>query len=56
MNKETLYNMANEKGQKQDCTFQRFHNPKHYKHQDLHKRFSLIMKNIVGPKILDIGC
>jgi len=54
--RKKLYEIVNKKGQKKEQTFNRFNDPTHPRYKRYHKRFPLIVENIVGPKVLDAGC
>jgi len=54
--KDKHYKIINKPGQSKEPTFWRYHDPSHPRHKRYHKRFPRILENIVGPKLLDIGC
>jgi 2-polyprenyl-6-hydroxyphenyl methylase/3-demethylubiquinone-9 3-methyltransferase len=54
--KEELKKIVNLPGQKKEGTFGRYHDPDHPRYERYHKRFPLILSEVVGPKILDAGC
>jgi len=56
MNKSEHNKLINEPGQIKEQTFNRWTDKTHIKYEPDHIRFPLIMENITGPKILDVGC
>lgn len=54
--RQKLYETVNKPGQKREQTFERYHNPNHPRYQRYHKRFPMILENVIGPKLLDAGC
>ncbi len=57
MNKRGKLNkIVNTTGQKKEATFPRYNDSTHPRYERYHQRFSNILQNISGPKILDAGC
>lgn len=56
IDKNKLYQVVNQKGQKIEPTFTRYFDQKHPRHDRYKERFAHMLEYIVGPKILDVGC
>lgn len=56
MKKENLYKLVNKEDQTVDRIWKKYHDTSHIRYKMTRHRFNFIISNVIGPKVLDVGC